>query len=159
MKTELTYTIGRPYDIYHNATREGHKTLYLLRRLSTRDNFTRWGEIILNLDDDIFEKIDDDDEIEYDLDIGKTLLHSAAQNGNISFANKVLEAGVPLDKTTRKGFTPLYYAVKNNQYEMAEFLVKKGASVDQKGIKEASDNKMQKILKINTSANYEVNNE
>ena len=159
LKTELTYKIGRPYDINHDSTREDRKTLYLMRRLTTTDNFTRWGEIILNLDKDVFEPIADDDEIEYDLDIGKTLLHSAAQNGNISFANKVLEAGVPLDKTTKKGFTPLYYAVKNNQYEIAEFLVKKGANVDQKGIKEASDNKMQKILKINSSANNEVNHE
>ena len=71
---------------------------------------------------------------------GKNLLHSAAQVGNLFLAQKVLESGVPVNKKTKDGKSPLYFAVKNNQYEMAEFLLKNGVIVDE-GLKELTTNK------------------
>ena len=63
----------------------------------------------------------------FNIDEGKTLLHSAAQQGNIDLANRVLKAGVEIDRKTKKGNTPLLYAIKNNQYEMVKFLLDNGA--------------------------------
>ena len=144
-KTELSYRKGRVLEVYESKLRKDGELLYSFRRLSTSDNFFRWGEIILNLDNKVFEKIDDD-KIENELDIGKTLLHSAAHNGNISLAEKLIKAGVSLDKTTKNGYTPLYYAVKNNHYQMVEFLIKQGAKVDEKSKNATSDIKMLKIM-------------
>ncbi len=61
---------------------------------------------------------------------GKTLLHSAAQKGNIYLARKVLEAGIPINKRTKNGKTPLFFAVINNQKEMVSFLLQNGAEVE-----------------------------
>ena len=144
-KTELSYRKGRVLEVYESKLRKDGELLYSFRRLSTSDNFFRWGEIILNLDNKVFEKIDDD-KIENELDIGKTLLHSAAQNGNISLAKKLITSGISLNKETKKGYTPLYYAVKNNHYQMVEFLIKQGAKVDEKFKNMTSDSRMFKIL-------------
>lgn len=80
------------------------------------------------------------------LEIGKTLLHCAAQNGNIELAKMVLEAGVPIDKKTREGHTPLWFSVKYNQKEMAKFLIEKGAEVTQEIISLTTDAEMTAIL-------------
>lgn len=77
---------------------------------------------------------------------GRTLLHTAAQKGNIYLAEKVIAAGIPVDKTTDTGLTPIYYAIKNNQYEMAAFLINKGAKIDEKTKSKIDDPKMLDII-------------
>lgn len=143
---ELSYEIGRLNSSYKSTQREDRKMLYLLRQLTAKDRSGRkWNEFILNLDDNITEQIDDD-EVQYELDIGKTLLHSAAQNGNIQFATKLIELGIPVNKTTSKGNSVLYYAVKNNKSDMIKFLLSKGAKVDEKAKQASSDPQILKIL-------------
>ena len=77
---------------------------------------------------------------------GKTLLHCAAQYGNIDLMKKVIAAGVPIDKKTASGKTPLYFAVKNNQYESAYILLNNGAVVEDSLKTETKDEKMLKLL-------------
>jgi hypothetical protein len=77
---------------------------------------------------------------------GKTLLHCAAQHGNIDLMKKVIDAGVPIDKKTVMGKTPLFYAVKYNQYEAANILISKGAVREESLKSETSDEKMLKLL-------------
>lgn len=61
---------------------------------------------------------------------GKNLLHSAAQSGNISLAQKVLNAGVSINKRTKDGKTPLYFAVKYQLPEMVAFLIENKVEID-----------------------------
>ena len=144
---ELNYEIGRLSSSYKSTQREDRKMLYLLRQLSAKDHSgKKWNEFILNLDDNITDEIDDD-EIQYQLDIGKTLLHSAAQNGNIQFAEKLIKMGISVDTITQKGNSVLYYAAKNNQLEMVKFLLNKGAKVDEKAKQASSDPKTLNLLK------------
>ena len=143
---ELNYEIGRLKSSYSSTQREDRKMLYLLRQLSSKDRSGRkWNEFILNLDDNIIEQIDDD-EIQYELDIGKTLLHSAAQNGNVEFAEKLIKLGISVNKTTQKENSVLYYAAKYNKSNMVKFLLSKGAKVDEKAKKASSDPNILKLL-------------
>ncbi len=147
LSDELSYEIGRLRKSYKSTQREDRKMLYLMRQLTAQDRSGRkWNEFILNLDDNITEEIDDD-EIQYELDIGKTLLHSAAQNGNIQFATKLIELGIPVNKTTEKGNSVLYYAAKNNQSDMVKFLLSKGAKVDEKAKQASTDTTIINLLK------------
>ena len=147
LRTQLEYKPGQVCYISKNNSRPDGKTLYLFRALLSKSEVNSiWYESIINLEKDVFEKIDDD-KIEYVLDLGKTLLHSAAQNGNISLAKKVLEAGVNIDSPTfRFKKTPLYFAVANNKYEMVKFLVENGAKVDEQTLKLNINSDMAKIL-------------
>ena len=77
---------------------------------------------------------------------GKTLLHCAAQYGNTDLMKKVIDAGVPIDKKTVTGKTPLYYAVKYNHYEEAYMLISKGAEREESLKSETKDEKMLKLL-------------
>ena len=77
---------------------------------------------------------------------GKTLLHCAAQNGNGSLMKRVIDAGVPIDKKTLSGKTPLYFAVKNNQYESAYILINKGAVREESLKSETNDERMLRLL-------------
>lgn len=77
---------------------------------------------------------------------GKTLLHCAAQYGNIPLMKKVIEAGVPLDKKTASGRTPLYFAVKNNQYDSVYMLISKGAVIEESLKSETNDDRILKLL-------------
>lgn len=61
---------------------------------------------------------------------GKNLLHSAAQSGNISLAKKLLEIGISINKRTKDGKTPLYFAVKYQHPEMVAFLIENKVEID-----------------------------
>ncbi len=149
LNTKLSYVIGRPYRIYTNRLRADRDVLYHLRYIKALNrNDTDWGEIIMNLDDKVFDVLDlsDDSAILEELDLGKTVLHSAAQNGNIELAEKIMANGIAVDVKTDKGNTPLFYAVKNNKHEMASFLISQGAKTNEKINKKAKDDQMVKIL-------------
>jgi ankyrin repeat protein len=77
---------------------------------------------------------------------GKNLIHCAAQHGNIYLLEKAIEAGAEIEKKTLSGKTPLYFAVKNNQYEAANILISKGAVREESLKSETSDEKMLKLL-------------
>ena len=149
LSTKLSYVIGRPYNIYTNRLRSDKDVLYHLRYIRARNRDEKdWAEIIMNLDDNVFDIIgfNDDREILEELDLGKTLLHCAAQNGNIELAKKIIANGISVDTMTEKGNTPLFYAVKNNKHEMASFLINQGAKTNEKINKIAKDSQMIKIL-------------
>ena len=149
LNTMLSYVRGRPYRIYTNRLRADGDVLYHIRYIKANNrNGTDWGEIIMNLDDKVFNVLDlsDDSEIFEELDLGKTILHSAAQNGNIELAKKMMANGISVDIKTDKGNTPLFYAVKNNKHEMASFLISQGAKTNEKINKKAKDDQMVKIL-------------
>ena len=143
--TKLTYIVGRPYRVYTNHRRQDRDVLYNLRYIKSNNNKNEWGEIILNLDDDVFDVIDDEDILE-ELDLGKTILHSAAKNGNIELAKEIIDKGLSVNQETEKGNTPLFYAVNYNQHEMALFLIKNGAKTNSNINKKAKDSQMLKIL-------------
>lgn len=77
---------------------------------------------------------------------GKNLLHCAAQHGNIYLLKKAIEAGAAIEKKTVSGKTPLYFAVKNNQYEAANILITNGAVREESLKTETQDEKMLKLL-------------
>ncbi len=49
-------------------------------------------------------------------------------------------------KENKDGFSPLYYAVKNNKYKLVELLIKQGVKVDEKTKYATTDSRMIKIL-------------
>ena len=86
-------------------------------------------------------------DLKVELDDGGTLLHIAAQNSNIPLAKQVLVAGIPFDKKTKFGKTPLYYAIKKNDFEMAYFLTNCGAEYRDYQLRSSTrDKKMLKFL-------------
>ena len=74
-------------------------------------------------------------DLQFELEDGRNLLHIAAKNDNISLAKQALMAGIPVDKKTKSGNTPLYYAVKNNDLDMAYFLAYCGADYKDNSLK------------------------
>lgn len=80
-------------------------------------------------------------------EVGKTLLHFAAQFGDIPFAKMILEAGVDINKKTIRNNTPIYLAIENKHYEMVEFLLENGAVVEKELLDSVTDEKMLEILK------------
>lgn len=71
-------------------------------------------------------------DLKFELEDGRNLLHIAAQNNNISLAKRALMAEISVEKKTKEGKSPMYYAVKNNDLEMASFLVNCGADYKDK---------------------------
>jgi len=61
----------------------------------------------------------------------KTLLHNAAEQGNVTIAKRLIELGVPVDITVTKfSMTPLHAAIIWDQKEMETFLISQGASLE-----------------------------
>ena len=91
---------------------------------------------------------------------GKNLLHSAAQSGNISLAKKLLEAGIPINKRTKDGKTPLYFAVKYQHPEMVAFLIENKVEIDNYLDELTNNREILDYLKtdINTQAKPTSNN-
>ena len=58
---------------------------------------------------------------------GFTPLHEAALNGDIEFARLLLEHGADINAKMKDGKTPLTFALKGSQNEMASFLRDRGA--------------------------------
>ena len=63
-------------------------------------------------------------------DEGRTGLHVAAINGNLSIAAILIKGRARLDITDKLGNTPLHYATDRNQAEMAQLLLDAGAAPD-----------------------------
>ena len=59
---------------------------------------------------------------------GKTALHFAVANGNISIVNVLLSHGSNIDAQDHEGKTPLYYSVENNHVPITDLLIDKGAN-------------------------------
>ena len=87
-------------------------------------------------------------DLKFELEDGRNMLHVAAKNYNIPLAKQALMAGIPVDKKTKTGKSPLYYAVKNNDIIMTCFLVDCGADREDNTLKSlTNDKKIQKFLK------------
>lgn len=61
---------------------------------------------------------------------GKTELMTAASEGRLDAARKLLEAGAAVDERNANGGTALMYAISANQLEVAEFLLAQGADAN-----------------------------
>jgi ankyrin repeat protein len=57
-------------------------------------------------------------------------LHRAAEDGDVDAVRALLAEGVPLNDFDVISYTPLHYAVKSDQIEIAAMLLDAGASVD-----------------------------
>ena len=60
--------------------------------------------------------------------ISDNLIHTAAWQGNVKIAKYILDAGIPIDQRNSHKETALIIAINNNQYEMMEYLLSKGAN-------------------------------
>ncbi|CAN0457810.1 unnamed protein product, partial [Ectocarpus sp. 8 AP-2014] len=65
--------------------------------------------------------------IDYQNDLGVTLLHVAAQNGNKRIAKLCLRKGADVNKRNNNGQTPLHYAYSYGFESFGEYLISKGA--------------------------------
>lgn len=58
------------------------------------------------------------------------LFIEAARSSDIDLLSQFLEAGMPVDCTDSRGYTPLIVATYNDHLETARFLLEKGANPD-----------------------------
>ncbi|MFN7144147.1 MAG: ankyrin repeat domain-containing protein [Myxococcota bacterium] len=63
---------------------------------------------------------------------GRTALHHAAE-GDLAAVEALVEGGADIDARTKAGATPLYLAVRANRYEIARYLLDRGADPDAAG--------------------------
>ncbi len=113
---------------------------------ATEKDFRNSVEILIPLSASLNEELED----------GRILLHVAAEKGNIQLVRKALEAGADINN---KFLNPLQNAVKFYQYEMAKFLIKNGAIVDERLKKRTKDKQMLEILNMDVSFLKEFFNE
>lgn len=59
-------------------------------------------------------------------------IHFAAQKGHLEVVRTLLQSGVSVRATNRKGMTPLHYAVQGSHLELTQYLLKKGANLTAK---------------------------
>jgi ankyrin repeat protein len=59
-----------------------------------------------------------------------SLLHQAAERGNIAALQQLIGSGTPLDSRDNAGRTPLLAAVASNQLEAAKLLIESGANIN-----------------------------
>jgi ankyrin repeat protein len=52
----------------------------------------------------------------------KSCLHYAAESGNITLVQALLEEGLDINSTDKNGDTPLSLLVKNNYHKLVEFV-------------------------------------
>lgn len=62
-----------------------------------------------------------------DVNLGKTLLHKAVLNNSLDVLKKIVDHVSDIDPVNEYGNTPLALAIRENNPEVAEFLIKKGA--------------------------------
>lgn len=65
-------------------------------------------------------------------DKGSTILHYAAESGNIDLVRVIMNNKnfVDIDVEDNNGYTPLHLAIQKDKSEMAQFLIEKGASAN-----------------------------
>ena len=65
---------------------------------------------------------------------GQSSLHIASHNNNFKYIKRIMEgkygSHIDLNFQDLNGFTPLHFACKNSCFEIVEFLIKKGASIN-----------------------------
>ena len=61
---------------------------------------------------------------------GEMPLHLAAAMGNIDFVLKLIEYGAGLEETSKKLWTPLFYAIHNNRHDIMRALRKRNAQTN-----------------------------
>jgi ankyrin repeat protein len=61
---------------------------------------------------------------------GTTLLHGAAEAGNLRVVKEALEAGIDVNKLDGAGTTALFYAARLRRLEAMKYLIEKGARVN-----------------------------
>ena len=61
---------------------------------------------------------------------GRTALHQAAGNGNLSMMNLLLEHGAPINSLNASGETPLHFAARFGQIATLKVLIENGAKLD-----------------------------
>ena len=57
-------------------------------------------------------------------------LHAAASSGNVDIILYLLEQGIPIDITTKEGWTPLFIAAREGHAEAAKLLIYKQAAIN-----------------------------
>ena len=57
-------------------------------------------------------------------------LYTASQNGHVEIARMLVDAGALIDKTTKKGRTPLSIASQNGYLEIVKILIDAGALIN-----------------------------
>lgn len=58
---------------------------------------------------------------------GVTLLHLAAEKGDVKLMGRLLDLGADPNALERQEYSPLHWAVWNNQFEAAKLLIRRGA--------------------------------
>ena len=148
---EVDYFVSGKY-VYYDAEKETTKEYVIqeLLSLSVQNNYVKLlDEVLTKIVDrlhnintyypqarialqsnhmDCFELF-----MKHGLDIKKrgisdNLIHTAAWQGNVKIAKYILDAGIPIDQRNSHKETALIIAINNNQYEMMEYLLSKGAN-------------------------------
>ena len=65
-------------------------------------------------------------------DDGNGVLHYAAQTGMTGICGLLIDRGIAVDEKGAGGATPLQFAVLAGRQETAKYLVRRGASLEQK---------------------------
>jgi len=74
-------------------------------------------------------------DVEYKFENERTLLHEACYSKNVEIIKFLIDFGANINAVNKNGTTPLMYAktnIQKEQYGILNYLVSKGASIDQK---------------------------
>ncbi|KAL8810137.1 MAG: hypothetical protein Q9200_002823 [Gallowayella weberi] len=71
-------------------------------------------------------------EIDFDAtdSLGRTVLHYCAEFGMCEEARRLLNHGVKVDSRDHSDYPPLYYAIKNREFEVVESVLAKGSTTE-----------------------------
>jgi ankyrin repeat protein len=100
-----------------------------------------------------FKKLPQSAIINFENNYGENLLHTAIVSKSLSMVEAVLSAGVDVNKQTKKGSTPLHFAVDRDWFETCSLLIDNGALVN---LSDSWGNQPLWVAVFNVVSNYEI---
>lgn len=133
----LTNDFGQTALFQAVVNRHGPIVQLLVERGADRNkgNLHGWTPLHMAIDggyDEFVGQLLDGANLELQSGDGRTILHTAAENGNTSVTKLLLDSGANIEAKDWKGWTPLHWAAHMGKSDVTELLLERGANKDAK---------------------------